>query len=161
MPLDRYPSNFSERELTFSRYALRHNINNEIQARLRPNLILLAWALQSIRDEINKWTRVDTPIIVNSAYRCRELNDAIGGSPMSAHTYGLAADIVVPNQTTIQVAQHIKRALPLYDQIINEHDRWVHFGLKRYNGEQRRQDLSATVRDGKTKYISGFVIDRG
>jgi len=35
------------------------------------------------------------PVIVTSGYRCSEYNRRIGGVPQSAHTKGLAADVLV------------------------------------------------------------------
>jgi uncharacterized protein YcbK (DUF882 family) len=39
---------------------------------------------------------VGFPLTINSGYRCEEHNKAIGGEPNSAHTRGLAADILLP-----------------------------------------------------------------
>jgi uncharacterized protein YcbK (DUF882 family) len=36
----------------------------------------------------------DTPFIISSGYRCSKHNEEIGGVPTSAHTKGLAADIL-------------------------------------------------------------------
>ncbi len=36
---------------------------------------------------------IDVPIYINSGYRCRELNEVVGGSSNSQHMCGLAADI--------------------------------------------------------------------
>ena len=35
---------------------------------------------------------MDKPIFINSGYRCKELNKAVGGAENSYHTKGLAAD---------------------------------------------------------------------
>ena len=53
------------------------------------NVVKLVNQLQTIRDVIK------TPIQINSAYRCRKHNKAIGGSVSSQHILGKAADIVV------------------------------------------------------------------
>jgi uncharacterized protein YcbK (DUF882 family) len=56
------------------------------------------------RNEMNKefLERLDkareyavTPFVISSGYRCEQHNEAVGGSPKSSHTKGLAADIVV------------------------------------------------------------------
>lgn len=49
--------------------------------------------LSSIRKELNR------PMIVNSGYRTKAHNERVGGSPDSAHTKGLAADIHVLDNT--------------------------------------------------------------
>ena len=51
------------------------------------NLCRLAEFLQTIRNEIH------LPIIVNSAYRSKEVNESVGGVSSSYHCKGLAADI--------------------------------------------------------------------
>src|SRR5574344_454836 len=51
------------------------------------NLVSLAEFLQTIRNELH------LPIIVNSAYRSKEVNEAVGGVSSSYHCKGLAADI--------------------------------------------------------------------
>ena len=53
------------------------------------NVVKLVNQLQTIRDVIK------TPIQINSAYRCKKHNKAIGGSVSSQHILGKAADIVV------------------------------------------------------------------
>ena len=53
------------------------------------NVVKLVNQLQTIRDVIK------TPIQINSAYRCKAHNKAIGGSVSSQHILGKAADIVV------------------------------------------------------------------
>ena len=39
------------------------------------------------------------PIMVNSGYRCPELNKLVGGTPYSQHQRGEAADITVGSQS--------------------------------------------------------------
>ena len=61
------------------------NIPNDLN--IIKNLIRLADFLQSIRNELH------LPIIINSAYRSNEVNEAVGGESSSYHCKGLAADI--------------------------------------------------------------------
>ena len=51
------------------------------------NLVKLAQFLQIIRNELH------LPIIVNSGYRSKEVNESVGGVSSSYHCKGLAADI--------------------------------------------------------------------
>ena len=51
------------------------------------NLVRLSEFLQIIRNELQ------LPIIVNSGYRSKEVNEAVGGVLSSYHVKGLAADI--------------------------------------------------------------------
>src|SRR5262245_30603901 len=47
--------------------------------------------LEGVRDHCG-----DHSVYVSSGYRCPELNAAVGGASNSAHLYGCAADIVIP-----------------------------------------------------------------
>ena len=72
------------------------------------NVVKLVNQLQTIRDVIK------TPIQINSAYRCRKHNKAIGGSVSSQHILGKAADIVVRGyDPSLEIH-------PLIEELINE-----------------------------------------
>ncbi len=72
------------------------------------NVVKLVNQLQTIRDVIK------TPIQINSAYRCRKHNKAIGGSVSSQHILGKAADIVVRGyDPSLEI-------YPLIEELINE-----------------------------------------
>ena len=62
-------------------YPLGHHIINNLDALVK-NL------LQPVRNDLGSW------MYVNSGYRCKELNTAVGGSENSDHMQGMAADIV-------------------------------------------------------------------
>ena len=72
------------------------------------NVAKLVNQLQTIRDVIK------TPIQINSAYRCKSHNKAIGGSVSSQHILGKAADIVVIGyDPSLEI-------YPLIEELINE-----------------------------------------
>lgn len=56
--------------------------------------------LQKIRDYFGK------PVTINSAYRCDEHNEKVGGANKSKHKYGQAADIKVSGVKPLKVAQY-------------------------------------------------------
>lgn len=60
--------------------------------------------LQKIRDHFK------APVSINSAYRNEAYNAKIGGAHTSYHCKGMAADIVVTNVPTLEVAQYAQRA---------------------------------------------------
>ena len=81
-------SYFSLEELTYSATAQARFIENVPSAEAVRNLELLT---ENVLDPIREaW---DGPIIVNSGYRCPELNKAVGGAQYSYHMKGMAADI--------------------------------------------------------------------
>lgn len=77
-------TNFSFKELIHTNTAY-DNTPNDIN--IIKNLVRLAEFLQMIRNELH------LPIIINSAYRSKEVNEAVGGVSSSYHMKGLAADI--------------------------------------------------------------------
>ena len=79
---------FSIKELCKSSTAKKLNIDNTPSAEIKENLtVLIEECLDPIREKFGN------PIMVTSGYRCPQLNAAMGGSPTSHHTRGLAADI--------------------------------------------------------------------
>lgn len=87
-------------------------------------------------------------IIVTSGYRSVALNKAVGGSPSSAHRYGLAADIVPADKRIgvfkAFVVKWLKDNAINFDQYIDEQgggSEWVHIAIKSPSGNQRRQFL--------------------
>ena len=80
---------FSIKELTASLKATQLGIKNEPSKAVLVNLESL---VLNILDPLRAaW---GSGIIVTSGYRSGALNKAVGGSPSSAHRFGLAADIV-------------------------------------------------------------------
>lgn len=79
---------FSIEELTYSATSERLGIDNTPDTCIVNNLHrLVVSILDPLREEYG------FPIVVNSGYRCKELNKYVGGSKYSAHIDGRAADI--------------------------------------------------------------------
>ena len=62
-------------------------------------------ALEAFRAALGK------PVLVDSAYRCRAHNAAVGGAPDSEHMRGLAADIRVNGMTAAEM-EAVARGIP-------------------------------------------------
>jgi hypothetical protein len=58
--------------------------------------------------------------MVNSAFRSKAVNDAVGSKDTSQHRQGCAADIRVPGMTPDAVVRTILAAQLPFDQIIRE-----------------------------------------
>jgi len=69
------------------------------------------------------------PIMVNSAFRSKQVNDAVGSKDSSQHRIGCAADIRVPAMTPDEVVKTIIASDLGYDQVIREFDRWTHISI--------------------------------
>lgn len=148
--------NFSLAEMTKSETALRHGLENKPGPDELNNLLqLCANVLQPIRDHFQKGVKV------NSGYRSPDVNAKVGGSRTSDHCRGMAADIEIPGIANADLANWIKDNLS-YTQLILEFytpgvpdSGWVHVSYDPSN--LKKQDLTATKRDGKTVYLPGLV----
>lgn len=87
--------------------------------------------------ELVKTTLGGKPIMVNSAFRSKQVNDAVGSKDTSQHRFGCAADIRVPGMTPDEVVKALMD-LP-YDQIIREFDRWTHISVPNVAGAAPRK----------------------
>jgi zinc D-Ala-D-Ala carboxypeptidase len=128
--------NFTLEELTVSEIAARRNLDNTPNATEVANLVRVAELLEQVRTLLGK------PILVNSAFRSKPVNDAVGSRDTSQHRLGCAADIRVPGLTPKQVVQAcIDTNIP-FDQIIEEFDSWTHISVPNTKDQQpRRQAL--------------------
>ena len=97
---------------------------NEPSPSERTNLVRLANFLEQVKVALG-----GKPVMVNSAFRCKEVNDAVGSKDTSQHRLGCAADIRVPGMTPDQVVKAIMAADLPYDQLIREFDRWTHISI--------------------------------
>lgn len=109
--------------------------------------------LQPIREALG-------PISISSGYRPKWLNDHIGGSPSSDHLTGLAADIIVPGRSPLDVARFISSQNLGYKQLINEHDRWVHIATPGAGIAPRRQNLTIWHNGERNQTTEGLFLAR-
>jgi hypothetical protein len=131
--------NFTLEELTFTDH---REFDNTPNATERANLVRLAGFLERV-----KTTLGGKPVMVNSAFRSKQVNDAVGSKDTSQHRLGCAADIRVPSLTPDQVVKAIMAAKLPFDQLIREFDRWTHISVTNtLNGIPRNQVL---IIDGK------------
>jgi zinc D-Ala-D-Ala carboxypeptidase len=128
--------NFTLQELTHSDAAVRHGWENNPDANEINNLTRLADLLEKVRAVVNK------PIMINSGYRCKLVNDSVGSSDKSQHRIGCAADIRVPGMTPDEVVKAVIASGMEYDQLIREFDSWTHISVVSTAGDHpRRQSL--------------------
>lgn len=128
---------FSLEELTASETASRKGWDNTPNAQELANLKRLATFLEAVR------TILDKPIHINSGFRSKQVNDAVGSKDSSQHRQGCAADIKVSGMTPDQVVRKIIASGFAYDQIIKEFDSWTHISIPSYEIDRpRRQALT-------------------
>ena len=105
---------FNLQELTVSELAARNGWDNSPSPQELENLKRLADMLEQVRALLGK------PIVINSAFRSKQINDAVGSKDSSQHRIGCAADIRVVGMTPDEVCKAIIASDIQYDQIIRE-----------------------------------------
>ena len=126
--------NFTLEELTHTDHREFSNEPNESE---RANLVRLAVFLEQVKELLG-----GKPIMVNSAFRSKAVNDAVGSKDSSQHRVGCAADLRVPGMTPNEVVQSIIASDLGFDQVIREFDRWTHISVPNHPDDKpRRQAL--------------------
>ena len=123
---------FTLDELTITDHRELENKPNETEL---ANLKRLAEFLETVKTVLG-----GKPIMVNSAFRSKAVNDAVGSKDTSQHRIGCAADIRVPGITPDEVVKAIIASGIGYDQVIREFDRWTHISIPNA-GTPRKQAL--------------------
>lgn len=133
--------NFSYREFERSETAARQGIINII------NTVQVRDSVKALVDEVLQPLRTawGKQLVINSGYRCPELNRVVGGVPTSQHIKGEAADVACNDPYALALLAH-DLGLP-YDQMIL-YPTFVHFS-HRLEGEQRGQILYNKTYKGK------------
>ena len=122
--------NFTLAELTVTDH--REFDNSPTQEEIS-NLQRLAQLLEQVKEAIG-----GKPVMVNSAFRSKAVNDAVGSSDKSQHRHGCACDLRVPGMTPDAVVRAVIAAGLPYDQIIREFDRWTHISIPNVDGGKPR-----------------------
>ena len=143
--------NFSLEEMTVSQLASRNGWDNNPDAKVINNLTRLANLLEQVRKIINK------PIIINSAYRSKIVNDAVGSKDSSQHRIGCAADFRVSGMTPNEVVKAIKESDIQFDQLIREFATengggWTHISVPNKPTDTPRNQMLIIDRSGTRPY---------
>jgi zinc D-Ala-D-Ala carboxypeptidase len=112
---------FTLAELTMTSHRQFDNTPNAAEL---ANLTRLAQFLELVKAKLD-----GKPIMVNSAFRSKQVNDSVGSKDTSQHRLGCAADIRVPGMTPDQVVRAIMSHGLYFDQIIREFDAWTHISI--------------------------------
>ena len=102
--------------------------------------------------ELVKVVLIGKPIMVNSAFRSKQVNDAVGSKDTSQHRIGCAADIRVPGMTPDAVVRALMAAQLPYDQIIREFDAWTHISVPSTVGLLPRRQALIIDRQGTRQF---------
>jgi len=125
---------FTLAELTATSHRQFDNTPNESET---ANLQRLAEFLEQVKTALD-----GKPIMVNSGFRSKAVNDSVGSRDSSQHRIGCAADVRVPGMTPDAVVRAVIAAGLPYDQIIREFDAWTHISVTNTpDGTPRKQAL--------------------
>jgi hypothetical protein len=114
-------THFTLEELTHTDHRELENTPNETEL---SNIKRLAEFLEQVKTVLG-----GKPIMVNSAFRSKAVNDAVGSKDTSQHRIGCAADLRVPGMTPDEVVRAVIASDLGYDQVIREFDRWTHISI--------------------------------
>jgi hypothetical protein len=135
---------FTLEELTITDHREFSNEPNESETE---NLKRLAAFLEQVKTVLG-----GKPVMVNSAFRSKEVNDAVGSKDTSQHRIGCAADIRVPGMTPDEVVKTITTSGLEYDQIIREFDRWTHISVPNKKDTPARKQALIIDKTGTRAY---------
>jgi len=111
-------------------------LDNTPDADALANLQRLAEFLEQVREVLGN--RV---VVINSAFRSKAVNDAVGSKDTSQHRLGCAADIRVPGMTPDAVVRAVRASGLAYDQLIKEFDAWTHISIPNLPAKPRKMAL--------------------
>lgn len=150
----------SYKEATFSATALRLGINNTPNQEQLDNMRMIATSVFEPLRTMN----ANKPILINSFFRCEDLNKAIGGSLNSQHmainnaaAIDLDNDLIPYGFNNRQIFHNIVTYM-IYDQCIWEFGddtspAWVHVSLRTDGEDKNRfQRLRSVYENGKVIY---------
>ena len=136
--------NFTYKELCYSNTAERMGIKNRPKTKEEKKVIenlraLCIEVLQPLRDYVG------APVHINSGYRCKALNLAVGGVKNSQHSRGEAADIRLSSLKQGREWAAWIQDNCRFDQMLLERNKnggvWLHVSCKR-DAEANRQVFS-------------------
>ena len=137
---------FTLDELTHTDHRELENIPNETEL---ANIQRLAEFLENLKTVLG-----GKPIMVNSAFRSKAVNDAVGSKDTSQHRIGCAADLRVPSMTPDAVVRAIIASDLPYDQVIREFDRWTHVSIPNEPARAPRKQALIIDKQGTRVFVA-------
>jgi hypothetical protein len=135
---------FTLEELTHTDHRQYDNTPNDAELE---NLKRLAEFLEEVKTVLG-----GKPIMVNSAFRSKQVNDAVGSRDSSQHRIGCAVDFRVPQLTPDEVVRAIIASNLPFDQLIREFDRWTHLSIPSIPDAKPRKQALIIDKSGTRAY---------
>ena len=111
------------------------------------NLVRLAAFLEQVKTALG-----GKPVMINSGFRSKAVNDSVGSRDTSQHRIGCAADIRVPGMTPNEVVKAIMASDIGYDQLIREFDSWTHISVPNTVSTAPRKQVLIIDKQGTRAY---------
>jgi hypothetical protein len=135
---------FSLEELTATSH---REFDNTPKANELANLMRVAALLEQVKTLLG-----GKPVMINSGFRSKQVNDSVGSKDTSQHRLGCAADIRVPGMTPKEVVEAIMSSDIPYDQLIKEFDSWTHISVPNTTTDKPRRQALIIDRQGTRLY---------
>ena len=136
---------FTLEELTFTDHRELDNTPNDAELK---NLVRLAEFLEEVKKVLG-----GKPVMINSAFRSKAVNDAVGSKDTSQHRIGCAADLRIPGMTPDQVFRAVIASNLQFDQVIREFDRWTHISIPNHEGDKPRKQALIIDKAGTRAFV--------
>ena len=135
---------FTLEELTATSH---REFDNTPKASELANLMRLAALLEQVKTVLG-----GKPVMINSGFRSKQVNDSVGSKDTSQHRLGCAADIRVPGMTPNEVVQDLIKSDIGYDQLIREFDSWTHISVPNDSATAPRKQVLIIDKQGTRVY---------
>lgn len=135
---------FTLEELTVTSH---REFDNTPKANELANLMRVAALLEQVKVVLG-----GKPVMINSGFRSKQVNDSVGSKDTSQHRLGCAADIRVPGMTPNEVVKAIIASDIPYDQVIREFDSWTHISVTNTITDKPRRQVLIIDRSGTRLY---------
>ena len=135
---------FTLEELTATSH---REFDNTPKASELANLMRLAALLEQVKTVLG-----GKPVMINSGFRSKQVNDSVGSKDTSQHRIGCAADIRVPDMTPNEVVQALIKSDIGYDQLIREFDSWTHISVPNDSATAPRKQVLIIDKQGTRVY---------
>ena len=142
-------AHFSLEELTHTDHREYDNTPNDSELE---NLKRLAEFLEDVKTVLG-----GKPVMINSAFRSKAVNDAVGSKDSSQHRVGCAADLKVPSMTPDDVIKAVIASNLGYDQVIREFATptgggWTHISIPNTPDAKPRKQALIIDKQGTRAY---------
>lgn len=141
-----YSKDFDYTNAFFSQTAIKNNIYNITNDKqIVCNILFSIKMFENVYQAIKKkypWVK-RSDFEITSFFRCKALNNLVGGTSTSDHLFGKAIDFKVKGLTSKQICEAIYENCLIFDQLIQE-PTWVHISFENIVFKNKKHYLIKT-----------------